>query len=261
MRGERPPKILRIISEFEGKAEQPASEFRQPEPPLLGDRGRLARALHGSGQLGRARGTRRRPGGMPIARPNRSFRRLSGPTRSTPGSGADRLAGRRTGASGGAGGRIRQLENAEAQRPGHRPGRAPSSRSGSAGVVDLAENSAHAAPNPYPVSAFCTLLGQHQTFNESTLAGLYGNYGEYVEQVKADTEKLVGEGFLLPEGAQRIVDSAEEFPRLPPTAPVLSGSSTTKERSGSGGTDRCPHSRNRWSRNSTKRIPRSNCSI
>ena len=95
-------------------------------------------------------------------------------------------------------------------------------------VLDLAENSAHAAPNPYPFSAFCTLLGQHQNFSESTLAGLYGNYGEYVEKVKGDTEKLVGEGFLLPEGAQRIVDSAEEFPRLPPTVPVLSGASTNK---------------------------------
>jgi hypothetical protein len=95
-------------------------------------------------------------------------------------------------------------------------------------VLDLAENSAHAAPNPYPFSAFCTLLGQHQNLSEETLDGLYGNYGEYVEKVKADTTKLVSEGFLLPEGAQRIVDSAEEEPRLRPTVPTLSGTPVNK---------------------------------
>ncbi len=91
-------------------------------------------------------------------------------------------------------------------------------------VVDLAENSAHPAPNPYPFSAFCTLLGQHQPISEETLSSLYGNYGEYVEKVKADANKLEQEGFLLSEGAQRIVDSAEEFPALRPTVPALGGS-------------------------------------
>jgi|GEM_PF-123951 len=92
-------------------------------------------------------------------------------------------------------------------------------------VVDLAENSAHAAPNPFPFSAFCTLLGQHQPLSQETLNGLYGNYGEYVQKVKADAEKLEQEGFLLPEGVQRLVDAAEEYPNLRPTTPVLGGSS------------------------------------
>ena len=89
--------------------------------------------------------------------------------------------------------------------------------------LDLAENSA-VPKSPFPFSGFCVLLGQHQPFSEATLASLYNNYGEYVEKVKADAEKLVGEGFLLPEGAQRVVDSAEEFPSLRPTVPVLGGS-------------------------------------
>ena len=92
-------------------------------------------------------------------------------------------------------------------------------------VVDLAENSAHAAPNPYPFSAFCTLLGQHQPIAEETLNSLYANYGEYLEKVEADTTKLVGEGLLLPEGAQRIIDQDEETPVLRPTVPQLGGES------------------------------------
>jgi hypothetical protein len=92
-------------------------------------------------------------------------------------------------------------------------------------ATDLGENSAHAAPNPYPFSAFCTLLGQHQPFSEATLGGLYSDYGDYVDKVTADTAKLQQEGFLLPEGAQRIVDAAEEYPNLRPTTPVLGGGS------------------------------------
>jgi hypothetical protein len=91
-------------------------------------------------------------------------------------------------------------------------------------VLDLAENSAHAAPNPYPFSAFCTLLGQHQNFSEATLSSLYKNYGEYVEKVEAYAQKMVTEGFLEPEGAARIVDAAEEYPRLAPDTPSASGS-------------------------------------
>jgi hypothetical protein len=91
-------------------------------------------------------------------------------------------------------------------------------------VTDLAENSAHAAPNPYPFSAFCTLQGQHQPLGEETLNSLYPNYAVYVEKVELAAQKLAAEEFLLPEGVQRIVDAAEEFPRLRPTVPALGGS-------------------------------------
>ena len=90
-------------------------------------------------------------------------------------------------------------------------------------VLDLAENSAHANPNPYPFSAFCVLLGQHPALGEETLNGLYKNYGEYIEKVEADAAKLVTGGFLAPEGAARIVDAAEEVPTLRPTTPALGG--------------------------------------
>ena len=60
--------------------------------------------------------------------------------------------------------------------------------------VNLAENSPDATPNPYPDSAFCILLGQYDPFSEATLESLYSNYGEYVDKVKADTEKLDQKG-------------------------------------------------------------------
>ncbi len=95
-------------------------------------------------------------------------------------------------------------------------------------VVDSAENSAHAAPNPFPFSAFCTLLGQHQPLSEAQLSTLYSDYGDYVDKVKADAEKLEGEGFLLQEGVQRIVDAAEEYPNLRPTQPATAEASPNK---------------------------------
>ena len=64
--------------------------------------------------------------------------------------------------------------------------------------VNLAENSG-VPKSPYPDSAFCILLGQYDPFGEATLEGLYSNYGEYVDKVKADTERLEHEGFLLAE--------------------------------------------------------------
>ncbi len=89
--------------------------------------------------------------------------------------------------------------------------------------VNLAENSG-VPKSPYPDSAFCVLLGQYDPFSEATLEGLYDTYGEYVDKVKADTETLEDEGLLLPEDAQRLVNGAEEFPRLRPTIPALGGS-------------------------------------
>ena len=90
--------------------------------------------------------------------------------------------------------------------------------------VNLAENSAAGPPNIYPDSAFCILLGQYQPFGEETLSSLYSNYDEYVDKVGANAESLVKQGFLLPEDAKRVQDSAEEYPKLPPTVPVLGDS-------------------------------------
>jgi hypothetical protein len=87
-------------------------------------------------------------------------------------------------------------------------------------AINTSENTAHAAPNPYPDSAFCQLLGASEQFSQETLNTLYNDYGEYVDKVKADTEKLEGEGFLLHEDAVRDIEASEEFPRLRPTAPA-----------------------------------------
>ncbi|HUA74758.1 MAG TPA: alpha/beta hydrolase domain-containing protein [Solirubrobacteraceae bacterium] len=92
--------------------------------------------------------------------------------------------------------------------------------------VNRGDNSAAPPPNSGNASAFCTLLGQYKPFSEETLEGLYTDYGDYVDKVKADTEKLVTEGFLLPEDGLRLIERAEEFPRLRPTVPVLSGGSS-----------------------------------
>ena len=91
--------------------------------------------------------------------------------------------------------------------------------------VNRGDNTAAPPPNPYNASAFCTLLGQYKPFSQETLSSQYGDYGEYVDKVKGDAEKRTAEGFLLPEDAQRIVESAEEFPGLRPTEPALIGSS------------------------------------
>jgi hypothetical protein len=88
--------------------------------------------------------------------------------------------------------------------------------------IQTSENTPAPAPNPYPDSAFCQLLGGNVPFSEETLNGLYANYGEYVDKVKADTEKLEGEGFVLPEDGARLIESAEEYARLRPTAPATS---------------------------------------
>jgi len=224
IRTDRPPKVLRVISEFEGKAEQPAAEFSNPSLRYW----EIAAGSHVPY--------------MVQADWNQLIARDVGPAEADcthtpvlstvewpyavdaglgelidwqeggaepPAAPEDEYVNSTTLKRNGLGIALGGLRLPEVEVPV---------------VLDLAENSPHAAPNPYPFSAFCTLLGQHQPFSEETLASLYGNYGEYVEEVEAAAQKLVAEGFLLPEGAARIVDAAEEFPSLAPTTPALAGS-------------------------------------
>jgi hypothetical protein len=223
IRPERPAKVLRVISEFEGKDEQPAAEFSNPNlryweiaggshvPYIVqADWGPLIEREEGPADsdctstpilstvdwpysvdagLGELIGWEQ-GGSEPPAAPEDEYVNPTTPKRNSLGIALGGL-------------RLPEVETPV--------------------VRDLAENSAHAAPNPYPFSAFCVLLGQHQNFSEETLNGLYRNYAEYVEKVEANVQKLVVEGFLLPEGAARIVAAAEEFPRLAPTTPGASG--------------------------------------
>jgi hypothetical protein len=227
IRNDRPAKVLRVISEFEGKIEQPAAEFSNPNlryweaadgshvpymvqadwgPLIARDEGAAeAECTHtpvlstvewpyavdaGLGELV----SWQEGGPEPPAAPEDEY---VNPTTLKRNSLGIALGG---------------LRLPEVEVPV---------------VLDLAENSAHAAPNPYPFSAFCTLYGQHQPFSEATLASLYKNYDEYVEKVEVEAQKLVAEGFLLPEGAARIVDAAEEFPSLPPDTPEIAGAAVS----------------------------------
>lgn len=94
--------------------------------------------------------------------------------------------------------------------------------------VNRGDNTAAPAPNPYPQSSFCILLGQYKAFSGETLSSQYADYGDYVDKVKKVAEERMSEGFLLPEDVLRIVDSAEEFSALRPTVPVLTGASKNK---------------------------------
>jgi hypothetical protein len=224
IRPERPPKVLRVISEFEGKLEQPASEFSNPSlrywevadgshvPYMVqADWGPLIERDEGPAESYCTSTPILSEVEWPYA-VDAGLRELIGWQEGGPEPPAapeDEYVNSKTLKRNSLGIALGGLRLPEVEVPG---------------LLDLAENSAHAAPNPYPFSAFCVLLGQHQNFSEETLNGLYKNYGEYVEKVAADAQKMVTEGFLEPEGAARIVDAAEEFPRLAPTTPQGSGS-------------------------------------
>ena len=57
-------------------------------------------------------------------------------------------------------------------------------------------------------SVFCILDGYNVPFSRATLAGLYGNHGDYVSQVVRESNRLVHEGFWLRPDAQDVVDEA-----------------------------------------------------
>jgi Alpha/beta hydrolase domain len=80
--------------------------------------------------------------------------------------------------------------------------------------VNRGDNSAAPPPNPYPSSAFCTLLGQYKPFSEETLSGLYTDFGDYVDKVKSVAETRMNEGFLLPDrsGAERGLAQHRQLP-------------------------------------------------
>jgi len=73
-----------------------------------------------------------------------------------------------------------------------------------------------------PFSAgFCTLLGANLPFDDATLAGLYRDLGDYVERYAAAADVALAQGFITPEGAERLKDEATEYPRLRPTRPEV----------------------------------------
>jgi Alpha/beta hydrolase domain len=225
LRSDRPAKVLRVISEFEGKLEQPAAEFSNPAEryweaaagshvpsmvqanwgPLINrDEGPAEAECSATPVLSTVSWPYSVDAGLGELT---SWQEGGSPPPAVP---EDEYVNSKTLKRNSLGIALGGLRLPEVEVPV---------------VLDLAENSAHAAPNPYPFSAFCTLYGQHQNFSEETLDSLYGNYQEYVEKAELSAQKMVTEGLLLPEGARRIVDQAEEEPRLRPTTPAISTSS------------------------------------
>ncbi len=70
-----------------------------------------------------------------------------------------------------------------------------------------------------PFSAFCGLLGSYEVFPQATLDGLYDDFGDYIDKVRVQAQAVSDQGFVLPEDVPRLVEQAELFPQIRPTAP------------------------------------------
>ncbi len=172
----------------------------QPEPPPLGGRRRLARAVHAAANWGRADRTRRGPAESRLHENAGPLDGRSGRISVNAGTERARSDGQK------AGRRRRPCRAANTSTRKRSSATASASRSADCACrkskcrrsSTWPKTAPHAAPNPYPDSAFCTLLGQHQPFSEETLNSLYANYGEYVEKVEADTENWWAKGSCCP---------------------------------------------------------------
>ena len=189
IRADRPEKVLRIISEFENKAQQTEAEApTNPSPPPLGGGRRLARAVSRERELERRRRSRHGRENRPVLEPAAVARAMAVP-RQRGHQGARRMVRRRLSAAARAARRIRQLDDAETRRQRQRARRCPPARHEVATGVNRGDNTAAPPPNPYNASAFCTLLGQYKPFSPETLGGLYSDYGDYIDKVKASPKQ------------------------------------------------------------------------
>jgi hypothetical protein len=74
--------------------------------------------------------------------------------------------------------------------------------------------------DPFSVG-FCRLLGNNLPFADADLATLYRDLGDYVDRYSAATDAVLAQGFITPEGADRLKAEAAEYPRLRPTQPTV----------------------------------------
>ena len=65
-----------------------------------------------------------------------------------------------------------------------------------------------------PASFSCSLVGAFQRYDAATLASLYKSQGDYVNRIRVAARDAVAAGFMLPEDAAVIVNSAAETPVL-----------------------------------------------
>jgi len=60
--------------------------------------------------------------------------------------------------------------------------------------------------------SFCRIAGHEVPFSQEKLKRLYPSKADYVNAVTHDVEKLVAEGFILPEDAKVLIEEARAFP-------------------------------------------------
>ena len=72
-------------------------------------------------------------------------------------------------------------------------------------------------------SAFCVLLGSTEDLANAVLKDRYEDWGDYVDQVKAQAQEVAADGFILDQDVPRLVDQHEQVYTLRPTTPERSG--------------------------------------
>ena len=72
---------------------------------------------------------------------------------------------------------------------------------------------------PELFSLLCGLYGSTEDLTRSVLLSLYDDYGDYIDQVKANAEEVADEGFLLDQDVPRLIAQHEQVYTLRPTKP------------------------------------------
>ena len=81
-----------------------------------------------------------------------------------------------------------------------------------------------------PFSLFCGLLGSSTAFSQTTLQGLYEDFGDYIRKYRAASAEFARTDFILPEDVSRLNRIASEFPRLKPSKPQFLGRGGTRSK-------------------------------
>ena len=80
-----------------------------------------------------------------------------------------------------------------------------------------------AVPGGPIFSLFCQLFGSSTPFTPETLHGLYTDQADYLAKYSDAADDLADSGFILPEDADRLKQDSREFARLRPSLPSVVG--------------------------------------
>jgi hypothetical protein len=83
---------------------------------------------------------------------------------------------------------------------------------------------------PELFSLLCGLYGSTEDLTRSILTGLYDDYGDYMDQVRAQAETVADQGFLLDQDVPRLLAQHEQVYTLRPTKPERSGKKKPSDR-------------------------------